>query len=571
MKPLTFSFLRNQIVGIDSFFDTPFGKRLMVYCDYTASGRCLKFIENYIMRLQRIYANTHTEDDITGRNMSHLLKEAEEKIKISVNAGEGGKLIACGYGSTAAIDKLQQIVGVRLPPATKALLLSIFQTDIEAGSIEELITSTQPVVFIGEYEHHSNELSWREGLAALVKVRLNDDGMLDLQHLEELLSDPRFEGRMKIGSFSAASNVTGIISSVYDIAVLLHKYGGIACFDYAASAPYVPIDMNPPSGPDEDPSLDAVFISPHKFLGGPGSVGVLVFNQRLYHTELPPSLSGGGTVDYVGKESHDYIPDIEEREKAGTPGVLQTMKAALAFMVKEGITTRKILQREHVLVERAMARWKSHPGITILGNPDPSRRIAVVSFTIADPLGRTLHPKFVTVLLNDLFGIQSRAGCSCAGPYGHYLLGIEEPLSERYRQFVRKGYAGIKPGWCRVGFHYVMDDHEAEYIIEAVEFIASSGYLFLPLYHFDLHTGMWSYRDWEQEQEPFELSSALDQADSSCSELPPDVRERLYRTYHDEAVKAANMLKEKGSVKGKELEGELGELQFFTLPDNGSQ
>jgi hypothetical protein len=249
------------------------------------------------------------------------------------------------------------------------------------------------------------------------------------------------------------------------------------------------------------------------------------------------------------------------------------MKAALAFMVKDGITTAKILRRERALMERAMGRWKSHPNIAILGNPDPSKRVAVISFTISDPSGRTLHPKFVTVLLNDLFGIQSRAGCSCAGPYGHFLLGIEEPLSERYRRWVRKGYAGIKPGWCRVGFHYVMDDPEAEYIIEAVEFIASSGYMFLPLYHFDLHTGMWFRRGWEEEQEPFELSAALNQGDSPCSELPSDVRERLYRTYLDEAVQKAEQLSQQEAPPGADLEGELGELQFFTMPENkdGSQ
>lgn len=572
MEQLTFSFLRAQIVGIDSFFDTPFGKRLMVYCDYTASGRCLKFIENYLMRLQRIYANTHTEDDITGRNMSHLLQDAEKIIKDEVNAGRNGKLVACGYGSTAAIDKLQQIVGVRLPPATKALLFSLIRSadgKSDSALIDEVIDKKQPVVFLGEYEHHSNELSWREGLATVVKVGLDKEGMIDLEHLEGLLADPAYEGRMKIGSFSAASNVTGILSPVYDIAVLMHKYGGIACFDYAASAPYVPIDMNPPSGEGEDPSLDAVFISPHKFLGGPGSVGVLVFNQNLYHSELPPSLSGGGTVEYVGKESHDYIPDIEEREKAGTPGVLQTMKAALAFEVKKNITTAKILKREHALLGRAMERWQKHPGITILGNPDPSKRIAIISFTIGDPDGRTLHPKLVTVLLNDLFGIQSRAGCSCAGPYGHHLLGIEEPLSERYREWVKKGYAGIKPGWCRVGFHYAMDDAEVEYIIEAVEFIASSGHLFLPLYRFDLATGMWSYRDWEEKQEHFQLSSALETDDNPCSELPSDVRKRLYRTYLEEASQTAGTLAGQGVSSGADLEGELGDLQFFSLPEIG--
>jgi selenocysteine lyase/cysteine desulfurase len=234
---LTPDFLRQQIVGVDSTFETPFGERLMVYCDYTASGRCIRFVESYLQSLQRVYANTHTEDDITGRSMSQLLHEAEEAIKQSVNAGEQGRIIACGTGATGAIDKLQQILGVTLAPATRRNLGEMLDDDD--------IAQTQPVVFIGPYEHHSNELSWRQSLATTVQVRLDASGNIDLAHLEELLQDPRYKGRKLIGSFSAASNVTGIRSDVRKLAGLLHKHGAIACFDCAASAPYVDIDMNP--------------------------------------------------------------------------------------------------------------------------------------------------------------------------------------------------------------------------------------------------------------------------------------------------------------------------------------
>ena len=292
-------YLRQQIVGVDSTFKTPFGERLMVYCDYTASGRCLRFVESYLQSLQRVYANTHTEDDITGRSMSQLLHEAEEAIKNSVNAGPSGRIVACGTGATGAIDKLQQIVGVSLAPATRQninRMLDEAYGSFDASEFQAVLEKHRPVVFVGPYEHHSNEISWRESLATSVEVRLTADGNIDLVHLEELLQAPEYQDRLRIGSFSAASNVTGIRSNVRDISSLLHKYGAIACFDYAACAPYVEIDMNPEPQGDEDPSIDAIFISPHKFLGGPGSSGVLVFNERIYHRDLPPSMSAGGTV-----------------------------------------------------------------------------------------------------------------------------------------------------------------------------------------------------------------------------------------------------------------------------------
>ena len=324
------AYLRQQIVGVDSTFETPFGERLMVYCDYTASGRCLRFVESYLQSLQRVYANTHTEDDITGRSMSQLLHEAEDAIKQSVNAGPDGRIIACGTGATGAIDKLQQIIGVTLAPATRKTLGDMLD--------DELLAKTQPVVFIGPYEHHSNEISWRQSLATTVQVRLDAGGNVDLGHLEALLQDPRYQNRKRIGSFSAASNVTGMRADVRKIASLLHQYDAMACFDYAASAPYVEIDMNPePEYEGDDPSIDAIFISPHKFLGGPGSSGVLVFNERIYDRDLPPSMSAGGTVDYVGMTDQDFISRIEEREKAGTPGVLQTLKAGLVFQVKDAV------------------------------------------------------------------------------------------------------------------------------------------------------------------------------------------------------------------------------------------
>ncbi|HEX6094195.1 MAG TPA: aminotransferase class V-fold PLP-dependent enzyme, partial [Dongiaceae bacterium] len=495
---LDFEFLRSQVIGADAPVTTPFGERLMVYADYTASGRCLDLVEKYIQNIQRNYANTHTEDDISGRSMTCLLEQAEQAIKDSVNAGPDGCIVSVGSGATGAIDKLQQIIGVALPPATRQNLKAMLRGLLGDAADERFsawLEQSQPVVFVGPYEHHSNEISWRENLATVVEVNLAADGGIDLGHLERLLQEPAFQDRLRIGSFSAASNVTGMLSPVHEIAALLHAHGAIACFDYAASAPYVEIDMNPPPGKyPGDASLDAVFISPHKFLGGPGSTGVLVFNRRIYHSELPPSVSAGGTVDYVGPDGQDFIADIEEREKAGTPGVLQILKAGLAFQIKDAIGVDAIGRRECELLRRTFRRWLANPNIEILGNPDAERRIGIVSFNLRDPRGRYLHPKFVTTLLNDLFGIQSRAGCSCAGPYGHRLLEIGHEKSEQYRKWIHKGFCGIKPGWCRISLHYVMDDVEVDYILDAVEFVAEQGHLFLPLYDFDLHSGAWTHK-----------------------------------------------------------------------------
>jgi selenocysteine lyase/cysteine desulfurase len=560
---LSFSQLREQVIGMDARIDTVFGERTMMYCDYTASGRSLHFVERYLQGLLQGYANTHTEDDITGRGTSRLLHVAEDAIKRVVNAGPHGKIIACGTGATGAIDKLQQILGVAIAPATRARLneqlIQFFGTD-RSRAFDEYQRARQPVIFVGPYEHHSNEVSWRQGLATVVTVDLRDDGGIDLEHLAALLGDPAYRDRPRIGSFSAASNVTGIRTPVHEIAALLHRHCTLACFDYAASGPYVAIDMNPGS----EAWLDAIFLSPHKFVGGPGSTGVLVFNERLYRQDLPPTVAAGGTVDYVSPTDQDFVADIEVREKAGTPGILQTLRAALAFEIKAALTPAAIEAREAVLLARAFGRWTGAEGVEILGNRDPVLRIGIVSFNVRDPRGGYLHPKFVTALLNDLFGIQSRAGCSCAGPYGHRLLAIGHDVSEQYRAWVRKGYQGIKPGWCRIGFHFVMDDVDADFVIEAVLFAAAQGYKFLPLYRFDPFSGAWQHRDARDDAPPLSLDAALTVQDVSPTALPAAERARLFAGYLAEARSIAASLGEPRGGPGKVLDGAFGELQFFS-------
>ena len=569
---LSLSFLRQQIIGINQKIETPFGERLMLYADYTASGKGLVFVEKYLHELSVLYANSHTEDDTTGRTMTELLHQAEALIKRCVNAGPQGRIICTGTGATGAIEKMQQIVGTALTSATNYNLENLIGACFEGDSVSrfnEYCHEHQPIVFVGSYEHHSNEVTWRESLASVVEVDLDEHGRLNLDHLERLLQKPDYQDRIRIGSFSAASNVTGLKSPVHKIAALLHKYDALAFVDYAASAPYVEIDMNPEeSNENEDSSLDAIFISPHKFVGGPGSSGVLVFNERCYHSELAPTVAGGGTVDFVGPNGHDFIDDIETREKAGTPGILQTIRAALAFDIKQAVGAEAIEKRETDMLQRAFQRWNAHPYIEILGNTDPALRTGIVSFNLKDSLGSYLHPRLVTTLLDDLFGIQSRAGCSCAGPYGHKLLSIDVDTAQHYRQWVAKGYHGIKPGWCRVGFHYLFDELDTAYLIDCVEFLADFGHIIQQLYHFEVKTGKWNHS--ERENKPLELSVfAAIAAETVVAEddISSEERKNFYQSYLTSATALVNDLMENECSPDLKLKNGLSEVQFFNLSD----
>ncbi len=495
MKPLlTLDEVRDALIGRYFTFQTPYGMRLLTYADYTASGRSLKFIEKYLIKIQREYANTHTEDDVTGRHMTNLLHQAEKLIKKAFNAESNCRIIAIGTGATGAITKFQEIIGIRLPPATKKLLQQLMDKSSEEKVLDPAlrkiydkeINRLKPVVFIGPYEHHSNDIMWREAIAEVVAIQLNPEGYIDLEDLENQVSDPIYNDRLKIGSFSAASNITGIKTPVYQIARIMHRYGGLACFDYAASAPYVKINMNK----DSETFLDAIFISPHKFVGGPGSSGILVFNERIYDLALPPTTAGGGTVDFVSETIIDYSNDIEVRERAGTPGVLQTIKAALAIDLKDALGIDTIASKEKEYINSALERLSKHPNIEILGPHERKNRLAIVSFTIKHG-DKKLHPKFITKLLNDLFGIQSRAGCMCAGPYGHCLLQISEEKSQQYSKFSQQGNFSFKPGWCRVNFHYLFSEVEFQFVCQSIEFIADYGYLFLKDYSLNINTGEW--------------------------------------------------------------------------------
>ncbi|NHJ19325.1 MAG: aminotransferase class V-fold PLP-dependent enzyme [Candidatus Lokiarchaeota archaeon] len=557
---LTFERLRDAVIGQNFTFQTPYGKRLLLYADYTASGRSIKFIEQFLIKVQREYANTHTEDDITGRQMTTILNQAEMIIKKAFNAEENCRIIATGTGATGAIVKFQEIIGIRLPPATKELLKMIVDKSVKNNVLEQNILNKlnnelnrmKPVVFIGPYEHHSNDIMWREAIAEVVAIKLTPEGYIDLVDLEHQVSDPKYNGRIKIGSFSAASNVTGLKSPVYKIARILHKYNCLVCFDFAASAPYVKIDMNH----DLNSFFDAIFISPHKFIGGPGSSGILVFNERVYKKALSPTTAGGGTVDYVSPTTVDYSEDIEIREKAGTPGVLQTIKAALAIDLKDAVGIENIEAKEFEYTSRALDRLSRHPKIKILGPLDPENRISIVSFMIKHE-DKYLHPKLITKLLNDLFGIQSRAGCMCAGPYGHLLLDITEEQSQRFRCITQEGKLGLKPGWCRVNFHYLFTEIEFEFICKTIEFVADYGYLFLSEYAFDICSGEWTYLQFEDSNfinEP-NINSIVSSELHDCFDEELIDHNSEFTKYLSEAYKLIKVL------------NEVKEYQHFSNPE----
>jgi len=545
-------FIKSDIVGCGTVIRTPYGFRRVTYCDFTASGRLVNFVEEYLRQTLELYGNTHTEDDATGCMTTHRLHQAEKTIKDSVGAGKQYRIIEAGSGTTAAIHRLQEILGIYLPPAAKEMFTDTLKSHLGEQRFRDLeahLLAHRPAVFVGPYEHHSNEISWRECFAEVVEIGLTDRGLFDMEDLKKKVSDPRYKERMKIGSFSAASNVTGLLTPVYEVAKVLHQHGGLVFFDFAAAAPYVRINVHS----DRLCYFDGIFFSPHKFLGGPGSSGILIIHEKIYHKNLPPSMAGGGTVDFVNAYMQEYNPDIEVREKAGTPGVPQILKAALAMELKEKLDIEAIERREKQLLCQALERLGGCPNFELVAPMDVEHNLPIFSFNIKAE-GSYLHPRFVVKLLNDLFGIQARAGCSCAGPYGHRLLHISDELSNRYMETVSRGNLGLKPGWARLSLHFLMSDEELDFVCRAIRFLSEWGKVFLPLYSFDIHTGSWRHREFEEEPALFGLEHALEAkrvdgeaggeagVKAAAAESRHDKQDRLYPQYLEEARDLAAQL-----------------------------
>ncbi len=461
-----FEHFRKNTVGFNQELLTPFGQKPLIYADWIASGRLYKPIEEALChRFGPFIGNTHTESSTTGTLMTNAYHEAQNIIKKHVNANKEDVIMFAGSGMTAAINKMQRLLGIKCHNTM--------------GEKNNCIPEEErPVVFITHMEHHSNQTSWYETLADVVVVEPDENLLVSIENLRKAVQ--KYENRkLKIGSFTAASNVTGIETPVHELAKVMHEYNGLCFIDYAASAPYVNIDMHPLN---EMEKLDAVFFSPHKFLGGPGTSGVMIFDSKIYKNPVPDN-PGGGTVDWTNPwGEYKYIDDIEAREDGGTPGFLQAIRTALAIRVKEQMNTAFIREREDVLLEKAFNRLENIPGVNILA-PNQKKRIGVISLYIDD-----LHYNLAVKLLNDLFGIQTRGGCACAGTYGHFLLGVSHEHSKKITELINHGDLSQKPGWIRVSLHPTMSDQEFEALMDGLDYVANNFRQFSDDYLYNKHT-----------------------------------------------------------------------------------
>ncbi|KJD34882.1 selenocysteine lyase [Tamlana sedimentorum] len=446
-----FSKFREHVIGVDSFFDSPYGRKKIIYADWTASGRLYRPIEDKLVNdIGPFVANTHTETSITGSTMTLAYHDARNIIKKHVNASKDDVLITVGTGMTGAINKFQRILGIKLNENLK--------------DNTEVPEEKRPIIFVSHMEHHSNQTSWLETIARVKVIPCNDEGLPCIDNLERLLVEHQ-NTPIKIAAITACSNVTGIQTNYHEVAKIMHQNNGLCFVDFACSAPYVNINMHPEN---EEEYIDAVTFSPHKFLGGPGTSGVLIFNKKLYKN-LVPDNPGGGTVNYTNPwGDHDYIDDIETREDGGTPGFLQAIKIALSIQLKEAMGVENILAREHEINDLVFQKLSKINNLNILA-PNNKERLGVFSFYLED-----VHFNLIVKLLNDRFGVQTRGGCSCAGTYGHYLLHVDQNTSKAIEQKILEGCLIERPGWIRMSVHPTMTNAEIEFICDAIKQVAEN-------------------------------------------------------------------------------------------------
>ncbi len=471
-----FSKFRNNIVGIDETFLSPYGEQKMIYVDWTASGRLYRPIEEKMLNnFGPFVANTHTETTFSGSAMTFAYHKARQIIKAHVNANSDDALITEGTGMTGVVNKFQRILGLKLPENLKTI---------------EIPKEKRPIVFITHMEHHSNQTSWLETIADVEIIPYDSTGLVNIDSLQGLLNNYK-DRELKIASITACSNVTGIQPDYFKIAKIMHQNGGVCFVDFACSAPYVKIDMHPE---DEEARLDAIFFSPHKFLGGPGSSGVLIFSKKLYHN-LVPDNPGGGTVNWTNPwGEHSYLEDIELREDGGTPGFLQTIRIALSIQLKEEMGEENIHKREEEINKKIFEQLKSVKNLVLLAQRHKDR-MGVFSFYIND-----LHYNLGVKILNDRFGIQTRGGCSCAGTYGHFLLHVDQQKSHDLVEKISEGCLLDKPGWIRMSIHPTTTNEEVDFICNSISSMAENFKEWEKDYQYKGDTNEYMYKGFDSDE-----------------------------------------------------------------------
>ncbi|ASJ70942.1 aminotransferase class V-fold PLP-dependent enzyme [Granulosicoccus antarcticus] len=453
--------LRAGLIGNDAMVDGPFGSKPLIYADYVASGRALRQIEQFVMEeILPFYSNSHTEASYCGGFCTRTRQSARRYIAEQLGATDEYSVLFTGAGATAGINRIVSLLGL-------------------AQRVRE---GQRVVVLVGPYEHHSNLLPWRETGALVVELAEAVSGGPDLQDLEQQLQQHQ-GAECIVGAFSAASNVTGIVTDADAVCRLMHQYHAISIWDYACAAPYLPMSLQAGT----DTAKDAIVYSSHKFTGGPGASGVTVIRNAIA-SSTTPTWPGGGTVSYVSPWNHVYSESLIHREESGTPNVIGDIRAALVLMVKQAMGADWLQARQQQLRSRALQLWQQNPNIELMGSTTAEHCLPIFSFRVRDGAGGYVHHQLFTRLLSDVHGIQARGGCACAGSYAHRLLRLDQQNAEAVFAALKAGNEAEKPGWVRLNLSALMSDAKVDEVIDSVNRLALSSVDYQKRYQVDIST-----------------------------------------------------------------------------------